>query len=283
MNITIVGLGVIGGSYAMALKESDYNIYGIDINYDTIKKAKDLLIIKDGALDNDIKSKEFIKKTDLLILCIYPKSIKKFIEKYKVYFKKGLIITDVTGIKDNFINEVENLLPREKNIDFIFCHPMAGREKRGLNYACGTIFKKANFIITPTENNKEENLRFIEELAFLMKFKKVKRLSAKEHDLIISFTSQLPHAIAVSLINSDNLNIKTGDFIGDSYRELTRIANINEDLWCELFLGNKNNLIKRIDDFQEKLDILKKCLVNEEEESLKEIFKESTRKREVLE
>lgn len=282
MRITIVGLGVIGGSYALSLSDcKGFEVCGIDINLDYLNKTKELGIIKEGALFKSEESKKIIRNTDLLVLCIYPEDIINFIDIYKDEFKKGLVITDVTGIKECFIENALAILPN--GVDFVFSHPMAGREKRGLEYASSEVFKNANFIITPLEQNKEENINLIEELAFKMGFSNVKRVSPKEHDQIISFTSQLPHAIAVSLVNSDNLAVDTGKFVGDSYRELTRIAKINEELWSQLFLGNKENLINRIESFQRELDKLKSALCCNDQESLKTLFKNSTEKREKLE
>ncbi|EGT3617446.1 prephenate dehydrogenase [Clostridium perfringens] len=282
MNITIVGLGVIGGSYALSLKDyKEFDIYGIDVNKDSLLKTKSLGIIKEGALFKSQESKEIVRNTDLLILCIYPKDIINFINIYKSEFKENLIITDVTGIKEYFIESVLEILP--EGIDFVFSHPMAGREKRGFEYASAEVFQKANFIITPVKENKEENLKLIEEIAFKMGFFNVKRISPKSHDEIISFTSQLPHAIAVSLVNSDDLEVDTGKFVGDSYRELTRIAKINEELWSQLFLGNKENLINRIEAFQRELEKIKSALCCNDQESLKTLFRNSTEKRENLE
>lgn len=280
MLITIVGLGVIGGSYALALEKIKAKLYGIDTNNNSIRRAIEMGIIRDGALYNTQEAERMIKLTDLLILCIYPNDIKKFLEKYKHCFKESLIITDVTGIKHKLIDEITNMLPN--GVDFIFTHPMAGREKRGIDYSSEYIFKKANFIITPIPTNKESNIKIIEDLARCMRFKRITRISPEEHDKIIALTSQLPHVIAVSLINSDDLNIDTGAFIGDSYREITRIANINEDLWSQLFLGNKENLIDRIEKFQEELSNIKKQLKNDDVNTLKIIFKSASRKRSVL-
>ncbi len=280
MIVTVVGLGVVGGSYCLALKNKNVDVYGIDIDYKTLRKAKDMNIIKEGFMYNSIDSKDLVSKSDMLIVSIYPTKIKEFIEVYKSYFGEELIITDVTGIKEKLISELEDILPN--HVDFIFGHPMAGREKRGIDYASSNVFEKANFIITPTGKNKERHIKVVEDLAYDMGFSNVSRISPKEHDFIISFTSQLPHVLAVSLINSDDLAFDTGNFIGDSYRELTRIANINEDLWSELFLGNKENLLTRIENFEKELLKLKNCLLNDDDEVLKEIFKEATRRRERL-
>ena len=277
MRIVIVGLGVIGGSYAMALKEAGYNeVYGIDKNIDTLNKAKALGIIKEGYEDG----KEIVSEADLIVLAVYPDLVKSFISNNKENFKDNAIITDVTGIKQLFINEVLDILP--DNIDFVFAHPMAGREKKGIDYATNTVFKDANFLITVTDKNKIESLELIEELAYKMGFKHVKRICPKYHDEMIAFTSQLPHALAVALINSDIEGRNTGEFIGDSYRDLTRIANINETLWSQLFLGNKENLLQAIYNFEKELDKIKSCVENEDKETLQELFIKSSLRREKL-
>ena len=277
MKILIVGLGVIGGSYAMALKEAGYEeVYGIDNNLDTLKKAEKLNIIKKGYLN----PKEILKEIDLIIISLYPRLVKNFVLENKEYLKHGAIITDATGIKEHFIDDILNILP--KGVDFIFGHPMAGREKKGIDFASKEVFKGANYLITVTSYNKEENIKLIEDLALNLGFKKVKRISPDYHDNMISFTSQLPHAIAVALINSDEEGRDTGSFIGDSYRDLTRIANINEDLWSELFLGNKENLLKSIESFLVEINNIKKCLLDEDQAKLKQLFIKSTKRRELL-
>lgn len=277
MKIVIVGLGVIGGSFAMALNEAGYkDVFGIDTNPETIKKAEELGIIKKGSPNGE----DFLKEADLVIISIYPKIVKTFVENNKDNFKDGAIITDATGIKGMFINEIIKILP--ENVDFVFGHPMAGREKRGIDFASSNVFKGANYIITPIERNKEENIKLIENLAYEIGFKRVRRITPEFHDEMIGFTSQLPHAMAVALINSDEEGRDTGSFIGDSYRDLTRIANINEDLWSELFLGNKDNLLKAINNFELQLDLIKKAIYDDDKEALKQYFIKSTKRREKL-
>ena len=277
MNIVIVGLGVVGGSFAMALNKAGYeNVYGIDVNEETIKKAKNLGIIKEGSTEG----KDLLGKADITIVSIYPKLVIDFIKNNKDYFKKGSIVTDATGIKCMFINEVKKIIPDD--VDFVFGHPMAGREKRGIDFATDKVFQNANYIITPIESNKEENIKKIEELALSIGFKKVRRISPEYHDEMIGFTSQLPHAIAVALINSDEEGRDTGSFIGDSYRDLTRIANINEELWSELFFGNKDNLLKVLNNFEIELDLIKKAIYENDKEKLMEFFRKSTKRREQL-
>ena len=277
MKIVVVGLGVIGGSFIMALKEAGYkDVYGIDVNEESLKKAKEKELIKEGFKDG----KEIIKEADLIIISLYPRLVKQFILDIKENFKDGALITDATGVKKFFIEDILNILPN--NIDFIFGHPMAGREKKGIDFASSQVFKGANYILTPISRNKPENLDLVEELVYKLGFKRVKRIAPEYHDEMIGFVSQLPHAIAVGLINSDVEGRETGNFIGDSYRDLTRIANINEDLWSELFLENKDNLLNSIDNFEIELDKIKNAIRNDDTQTLKELFIKSTKRREKL-
>ena len=277
MKILIVGRGVIGGGYAMALKEAGYNeVYGIDTNEETLKKAKEMKIIKEGFTRED----EIISEMNLIILAIYPNLVKDFIVKNKNKFKENALITDVTGIKQLFINDIVEILPQ--NIDFVFAHPMAGRENKGIDYATNKVFQGANFLIVETKKNKEENIRKIENLAKEMGFKHIKRTTPTFHDEMIAFTSQLPHVLAVALTNSDIENRNTGEFIGDSYRDLTRIANMNEKLWSLLFLGNKKNLLEAMNNFEAEFDKIKKCIEENDEKNLQKLFIKSTIRREQL-
>ena len=277
MNIVIVGLGVVGGSFAMALKKAGYtDVYGIDTNIETIDKAKKQGLIKDGSGN----PKEFLPIADLTIVSIYPKIVKDFIVNNIDSFKSGSVITDATGIKKMFINEIVKILPDD--IDFVFGHPMAGREKKGIDYASAEVFQGANYIVTPISRNKEENIQLVENLAKNIGFKRVRRITPEFHDEMIGYTSQLPHAIAVALINSDIEGRGTGSFIGDSYRDLTRIANINGELWSELFLGNKDNLLKAINNFELQLDLIKKAIYDDDKEALMKYFNKSTERREKL-
>jgi prephenate dehydrogenase len=277
LKITIVGLGVIGGSFAKGLKDVEKDkLYGVDIDENTLITAIGEGIIDEGFTDPCIP----LKESDIVILCIYPKQIKDFIIKYKDSFKAGVIITDTAGIKQGYIEKINPILP--DNADFIFGHPMAGREKKGIDFSSGEVFKGANYLIIPNERNKEENINKIEDMVYAIGFKSVSKISAKRHDELISYTSQLPHAIAVSLINSDEWEEDMGLFIGDSYKELTRIASINESLWSQLFIGNRENLIHQINLFEKKLNKLKRCLIEKDEENLIKLFKESSKRREKI-
>jgi len=271
--LTVVGLGLIGGCYAKTLREEFDTIYGVDLDDLALAYATRENVINKGFKDPKIP----ISESDIVVVCLYPHLLLKFIEENKNNFKPGSIITDAIGIKGDTIDKILEILP--EGIDFVGAHPMAGREVQGVWNSDPKIFRGANFIITPHPKNQEKNLDIIENLAKIMGFKKVSRITPKEHDEVIAFTSQLTHAIAVALVNSDEKNFDTDVFIGDSYRDLTRIAMINENLWDNLFMGNRENLIKKIENFEKSLDEIKNALKNCDSETLKKEFIKSTKRR----
>lgn len=274
MNILIVGLGIIGASYAKGLKNKGHHVFGVDIKEDTIEYALNNGIIDEGSLDVI----DFIEKTDLIILGLYPYDILNFLKKYKSRFKENQIITDVCGVKRHFILEAIELA---KPATYITHHPMAGREKVGIKYSNPEIFKNANFLIVDV-NNADREINVLKEIASDLSFGRISIITPEKHDKMIGFTSQLTHAIAVSLVNSDTEE-DTNKFIGDSYRDLTRIAKINKDLWSELFFSNKDYLIKEIDNFELELIKLRNALENDDETTLKDIFEKAKLKREQME
>lgn len=275
MIITVVGLGVVGGSFVKALKGKGYDVYGIDTDINTLELAK-----KEGyIIEGYSEGKEIIKKSDLVMICLYPSLVLDFIKNNE--FKKGCIISDAVGIKSYFLAQALEMI--DDDVEYVSGHPMAGREKKGFAYASKEVFQNANYIIIEHEKNKKESIKFMQDFVSSLGFKSVKIMSPYDHDEIISFTSQLPHVLAVSLINSDNQKYETGKYIGDSFRDLTRIANINEDLWSELFLNNKKYLLQSMEQFEKQFDFIKEAIKNDNEEVLKELFRESTKRRENLE
>lgn len=273
MKILIVGLGLIGGSYALGLTKKGHQVYGVDNNIETIKFA-----IENGfVLDASNDPLEYLREVDLLILGLYPNDVLLFIDKYHQYFKENLTITDVAGIKTSLVYEAtKKALPAH----FVGSHPMAGREKIGIKYATDEIFKAGNFLITPIENTNPKAVMVVKEIANDLEFKNIFEITPEEHDKMIAYTSQLTHAIAVSLVNA-NSDLEVKKFIGDSYRDLTRIAMINEKLWTELFKSNKKNLIEEINKFERELDRLKASL-DLDDDSLEDVFISSTMKRGAL-
>lgn len=277
MKIGIVGLGLIGGTYARSLRQYPYELIGIDNNEEALEFALENNIIDKGTTT----PKDVLNELDVVFLCLYPKDTVKFIQQNINYFKRGAIISDAVGIKRRLIDALDVYFDDE--VEFVFAHPIAGRETTGIANSDASIFKDANFVITPTKNNTEEALNLIETLAKQMGFKNISRLSDIQHDEIIGFTSQLTHAIALALINSDDERYDTKLFIGDSFKDLTRIAKFNESLWSELFINNKDYLVKHINKFEEQLDIFKAALKANDKEKLQELMIEATAKRRNIE
>lgn len=277
MKIGIVGLGLIGGTYARSLRKYPYEIVGIDINEKALKYALENDIIDRGTNT----PKDVLNELDVVFLCLYPKDTIKFIQTNINHFKKGAIISDAVGIKRRLIDALDIYF--DDDVEFVFAHPIAGRETTGVEHSDQSIFKDANFIITPTLKNTDEALNLIETLAKQMGFKNVSRLTDIQHDEIIGFTSQLTHAIALALINSDDQAYDTKLFIGDSYKDLTRIAKFNDSLWAELFINNKDYLVKHINKFEKQLDLFKEALANKDIQKLQELMQEATLRRRQIE
>ena len=275
MKSLIVGLGLMGGAYALRLKDKGHTVYGVDINENSIKFAKDNNYIDEGSTN----PMDYIEKSDLIILCIYPQAILNFIKTYNHIFKEGQVVTDICGVKESFVKEVSNLI---NNASYCSHHPMAGKEKVGVEYSHLCRFDDANYLVTTLPNTNKQAIEIVENLGYDLGFKNISIISTKRHDSVVGFTSQLTHAIAVSLVNSDR-DSDTKNFIGDSYRDLTRIAMINESLWSELFLENKDNLLKHIISFEIELNEIKKALLNNDKKRLEELFKSSTKIRKEME
>ncbi|MBX4271285.1 prephenate dehydrogenase [Clostridium estertheticum] len=273
-NITIVGLGLIGGSFAMALRKlNPKNIWAIDIDKETLRVAEEMNIIDKGYLSPEIP----LSNSDIVILAVYPQKTINFVKINMDSFKSGAVITDTAGIKSNLINEIMPVL--RKDLDFIGGHPMAGKEESGLKAASKDMFKNANYIITPINGNDEENVSLISDIARGMGCKRVVRLTPEEHDDIIAYTSQLPHIIAVSLIDCNSSIKGVSKFIGGGFKDTTRVATINGELWPELLMYNEENIISKIEDFEQNIKEIKDAIINHDETFLKRRFEIATKKR----
>lgn len=272
-NILIVGLGLMGGSYAKGLKRLGYTVYAIDNNPDSIEYALQEGIIDKGAVNAD---PEIIKSADAVIFGLYPTVFKEWIEKNQQYFKPGTYITDVTGVKSCVVYDIQNIL--RDDVEFIAAHPMAGREVYGVRNSDDNIFRNANYIVTPTEKNTSEAIEWCKSLGKILGLKRVSVLSPEEHDKMIGYVSQLTHVIAVSLMTCND-NAHLVDYTGDSFRDLTRIARINDKMWSELFLLNKDVLINEINDFVNEVETIRDMLINDDAEGLREKMRLSTERR----
>ena len=272
----IVGLGLIGGSFAKGLKKVGYQVGAIDIDEANITYALENNIIDSGKV---VVEKEYLESFDIVIMCLYPTLEYEWLKNYQSLIKPGTLIFDVAGVKGESANKIRDLM--SDDLQMVFAHPMAGREVSGVCNSDDTIFKKANFIIVPSERNTKEALGIVEEVGQILGFKRISYLSVEEHDDMIGFVSQLTHVIAISLMTcNDDINLQ--NYTGDSFRDLTRIAKINENMWTELFIENKQKLIKNIDEFIVQMEYIKSLISEEESEKLKEVMRYSTARRKLF-
>ena len=272
-NVMIIGLGLMGGSYAKALKRLDFHISAIDTNAESIEYALENGIIDEGFTSPDPSA---LGRADIVIFGLYPNIFKEWIAENQKYFKSGAVITDVTGVKSCIVYDIQSIL--RDDVEFIAAHPMAGREVYGVKNSTEKMFRDANFLVVPTDKNSPEAIEWCKELGRLLGFINVTVLSPEEHDKMIGFVSQLTHCIAVALMTcSDNTHL--ADYTADSFRDLTRIANINDKMWSELFLLNKEPLLADMDRFIKEMQTMRSLLENGDREGLREKMRLSTQRR----
>lgn len=271
--ILIIGLGLIGGSYAQALTNAGYEVGAIDRREQAIEFALEKGWISGGRSYTD---GEYIGKFDILIFALYPHTFIEWIRENQKYIKKNALLTDVTGVKVSVVYPVQDIL--REDLEFIGAHPMAGREVSGVENSDCNIFKNANYIVTPTDKNSSEAIETCKKLGEIIGFRKISLLSPEEHDEMIGFLSQLTHCIAVSLMTCKNAE-HLAAYTGDSFRDLTRIAKINDEMWSELFLANKDELIAQMELFESKFKLLKESIKNNDRDTMREMMRLSTQQR----
>ena len=272
-NILIVGLGLLGGSYAKALKRFGFHISAITLEQKDIDYALREGIIDDGSIELD---RNMIGKADIVIFALYPHVFVEWIEKNQSLLKSGALITDVTGVKRSIVYRIQDML--RPDVEFVAAHPMAGREVSGVENSTDRMFVGANYIVTPTEKNTPEAVQTCIELGRLLGFSNVTTLSPEGHDEMIGFLSQLTHCIAITLMTcNDKENMEK--FTGDSFRDLTRIARINDMMWSELFVANKDVLLDQMNLFIDKFNDLKAMLETEDIEGMRAMMRHSTARR----
>ena len=275
--ILIIGLGVIGGGYAEALTNAGYrHVRCITKDPEDIEYAKKRSMIEFGTTAVDEK---LVRESELIVFALYPHVFKEWVIAYRNLFSEGAIITDVTGVKSGIVEEIQALMP--SGVEFISAHPMAGREKSGVAFSDAKVFKGANYIVVPTEKNSERSISICKALGEALGFSKISELSVSEHDEMIAFLSQLTHCIAVILMNS---NEKQGleAYTGDSFRDLTRIAKINEIMWSELFMLNRDALLAEMDSFIKKFTDFREMLVSGNTDAMKAEMIKATKRRELF-
>lgn len=268
--VAVIGLGLMGGSFAERLTELGCFVIGFNRTVETAERALTMGIVQ--SIDP-----EDLKKAEIVIFCTPVKGTLAFLREHADWLKAGAVLTDIAGVKDHTWPLIRELLP--PGMDFVQAHPMCGREGAGLSQADGTIFRDCNYVLIPEKENKPENLALIAELARALGAWHVPQVTSEAHDRFIAYTSGLPHAVAASLMNSESYEKDTGMFIGGSFTDATRVADINGRLWTSLFLSNRDKILAEMDSFQESLCKLRQALEAEDAEALCEFFTEARRRR----
>lgn len=272
-NVLVIGLGVIGGGYAKALTEKGFNVRCITKQQKDIDYAIQHGIIKSGTTQLD---QELIKNSQLIIFALYPRIFIKWIKENQDLFAPSTLITDVSGVKGSVVKKVQSIL--RDDVEYVSAHPMAGREQSGVEFSDASVFKGANYIVTPTEKNSKESIETIKRLGEILGFARITELSIEEHDKMIAFLSQLTHCIAVTLMTC-NETPNMEKYTGDSFRDLTRIAKINDKMWSELFLMNKQPLLDQMQAFIDEFTAFKGYIERGEEEKMREVMRNATARR----
>lgn len=274
MNILVVGLGLIGASFAKALKKNTkHHIMGWNRTETIAVRA-----LEDGVIDETGELEALIPKADVTIINFYPKAIVPFVKEHKDLFKKNSIVTDSCGIKTKICRELE-----KEDFDFFFigAHPMAGREVSGYDNSLATLFDNASFICTPSENTPRYITDALVGLAQETGFARTVVTTPEHHDEMIAFTSQIAHVLACSYVLSPLAPYHAGYSAG-SYRDVSRVARINADMWTDLFIDNKDALVREIDDLMLNLDKFRTSIINEDSAKLHSLMEKGNKIKEEI-
>lgn len=272
--VAIIGLGLMGGSFARGLRRIGVkHIIAVDPDEKTLQKAK-----QEGMVDEVYTTgSPALKRAKMIIFCTASAVMIRFLAEHKAFFSPGTIVTDVAGIKGGTADAIKALLP--DGVDFIPGHPMAGREGKGYAMASADIFNNANYILVPMPENKENHILAVTSMAMALGCAHVVRVSPEKHDRFIAYTSCLPHVLATALVNSESMDTMTKYFVAGSFRDGTRVADINAALWTSLFLANKENLVHEIDCFRKALQDFADMLSDEDAEGMTRFLQQAAARR----
>ncbi|HIU64086.1 MAG TPA: prephenate dehydrogenase [Candidatus Avacidaminococcus intestinavium] len=273
----IVGLGLIGGSYAKALKKLGVRkVMAVDCDAVTLRQAQQDGVIDEGYLTGGA----YLALADIIIFAVYPSAINEFLKVNAWHLKPGTLVTDVAGVKAGWLAQSVALLP--SGVDFVAGHPMAGREGSGYAQADADIFQNANYLVVPRKDNKATNILWLERFAKALGCKQVVTIEAERHDEIMAYTSNLPHLLAVAMINSESFRSESKNFIAGSFRDATRVADINATLWSELLLANSANLLTELTRLEQELQTWRRALLEQDRTTMVRMLEAAARKRKAL-
>lgn len=281
LNYGIVGLGIMGGSFAKSIRQNILSQNGSTGKILCCNRSTACLgmATQDGVADEVFTSDkvdQMLPECDVVFVCLYPHATLDFLKEHREQFKSGAIITDISGVKGIFEKSLPEIL--RPDTDFIIGHPMAGGEKEGYANSKAEFFVNHNYILCEQSFNKPENLEIMRSLVTAMGFTRITETTCDIHDYKIGFTSQLCHVIASALVESAE-DPEITAFGGGSFEDLTRIAMINAPLWTELFISNKEKLVQHIENFEKTMEAFKTAIQNEDSEKLNALLSETREKR----
>lgn len=275
MKIAIIGLGLIGGSMAKAIKMTKgHEILGFDIQDKVMKKA---LLLE--SIDQELNDSE-LKECDLIIVALYPRAAAEYIKEKGRFIGSNSIVVDCCGVKENVGREIQ-AVASEYGFSYVGGHPMAGIEFSGFEYSKGNLFEKASMILTPPGDMDINITQKLKDFFLSIGFGHVEITGAKKHDSIIAYTSQLAHVVSNAYIKSPRAEQHKG-FSAGSYMDLTRVAKLNPKMWTELFLENRENLSMEIDELVDRLCLYRDAIKNGQEEYLYKLLDEGTKRKIML-
>ena len=269
MNIAVIGLGLIGGSFAKACKRANHTVMGLDKEKSVVLKAKLL-----NAIDKEIDVLE-LDKADIVIIALYKGDVIKFVKDNSDKFSKDAVVLDCTGTKRSVCKEIEPIATK-KGFHFIGAHPMAGREYSGFDYSMDNLFENASILLTPSENIPIKILSDIKKFFSKLGFLEIVITSPEKHDQIIAYTSELAHVVSNTYVKSPMAQ-KHGGFSAGSFKDLTRVAKLNVKMWTELFIDNKDNLVNELDILIKNLQIFKDALKEGNEKEISNLLEQGVK------
>ena len=267
MKILIVGLGLIGGSYCKAITSyTNHEVYGLNRNQKVIEDA-----VKCGCIIRGADTSE-LDLFDMVIVCLHPQPTEQFMRDNMSKFKKGCILTDVCGIKGQMTINMTKLAA-EHGVNYVGTHPMAGKERFGFDFSDGSLFIGANFIETPLPETDKNSVLTVETLARDMGFGKIVETSPFDHDSIIAYTSQLAHVVSSAYVKSPTMQKELG-FSAGSFKDMTRVATLNETMWTTLFMSNRDCLVFEIDELIKHLTEYRDAIADNNSDTLEQLLKD---------
>lgn len=275
--LVMVGLGLMGTSLVKALQEAtSLRAVGLDIAKPPIEKAMADHVLEDGAVlgVEEEKARKLLSESRFIVLALYPDGILDFLRQYRESFQPETVIMDICGLKGAFVARAQALMP--SGVEYVGTHPMAGKEKSGYDNGDGELFLGSSFIITPTAQNRTETIERIKKLAIAIGCGRIRLISPEEHDRMIAYTSHLPHVLAASLIRSWDGTEDIVSYAGGSFRDATRVAEINTRLWTQLFCFNRKELLPELKKYIEELHSFETLLEEQDETGMEAFLKKAS-------